>query len=99
MLSMSNRQKPFAFYSPQIYECVIKLTLGKGDYIYYGKDETGKEVFITGTDNLDGLSISHACESLSTKLEPSPSQVTSTACAPSQPAHEQANRVIRSLRS
>lgn len=99
ILSMINEQKPSTLYSPQIYESVIKLTLGKvrerssfiaveahrklthgqGNYIYYGKDEGGKEVWINGTDKSDDLNIGHAWEGLNMKLEPSVSPSASYA--------------------
>jgi hypothetical protein len=43
----------------------------QGNYIYYGKNKGGKEVFVTGTDKSDDLNIDHAWEALNTKFEPS----------------------------
>ncbi|OAA58895.1 Pyridine nucleotide-disulfide oxidoreductase, FAD/NAD(P)-binding domain protein [Akanthomyces lecanii RCEF 1005] len=96
ILSMINEQKPSTFYSPQIYEGVIKLTLGKGNYIYYGKDEGGKEVWINGTDKSDDLNIAHAWEGLNTKFQSSVPSAPSYAPSQSRnPTHGQPTKSQR----
>ncbi|KAF7596247.1 hypothetical protein BBP40_002780 [Aspergillus hancockii] len=70
ILSMISQQEASTAYTPQIYESVIKLTLGKGDWIYYGQDENGKEVSVTGTDKDENIKVGHAWEDLGVKFEP-----------------------------
>ncbi|KAL4809098.1 hypothetical protein BDV18DRAFT_158031 [Aspergillus unguis] len=57
-------------YVPQIYESVIKLTLGKSRWIYYGQDENGKEVSVTGADKDENIKVQHVWEELGVKFEP-----------------------------
>ncbi|EHY55746.1 hypothetical protein HRR83_009183 [Exophiala dermatitidis] len=68
ILSMINQQKPSNVYRPQIYEGAIKLTLGKCNYIYYGKDQNGKEIYVNGTEKSGDLNISHAWENLNAHM-------------------------------
>ncbi|KAF4629729.1 hypothetical protein G7Y89_g8414 [Cudoniella acicularis] len=59
ILGMIRQQEPSAVYTPQIYEGVIKLSLGKNDYVWYGQDNNGKEVLMSAKETDENLHLSH----------------------------------------
>ncbi|KAL4993020.1 hypothetical protein BDV10DRAFT_200069 [Aspergillus recurvatus] len=70
ILSMIHQGEASTSYVPQIYESVIKLTLGRSRWIYYGQDEKGKEVSVIGADKDENIKVQHVWEELGVKFEP-----------------------------
>ncbi|EGE06903.1 hypothetical protein TEQG_05956 [Trichophyton equinum CBS 127.97] len=59
-------------YRPSIVDRVIKLTLGKNDYVWYVKDDNGRELMLTGKGGGTDLSVGQAWS----KLRVSPRDIT-----------------------
>ncbi|KAL4751797.1 hypothetical protein BDW72DRAFT_212564 [Aspergillus terricola var. indicus] len=70
ILSMTHQGETTTSYVPQVYESVIKLTLGKSRWIYYGQVENGKEASVTGADKEENIKVQHVWEELGVKFEP-----------------------------
>ncbi|KAL4759111.1 uncharacterized protein BDW70DRAFT_161891 [Aspergillus foveolatus] len=67
ILSMIHQGESSTSYVPQIYESVIKLTLGRSRWIFYGQDDREKEVSVTGADKDKNIKVQHVWEGLGVK--------------------------------
>ncbi|EFE42690.1 Amid-like NADH oxidoreductase, putative [Trichophyton verrucosum HKI 0517] len=72
ILTLIKSQDQLVTYRPSIVDRVIKLTLGKNDYVWYVKDDNGRELMLTGKGGGTDLSVGQAWS----KLRVSPRDIT-----------------------